>query len=305
MTSTTIAVSPSSEGFTQAQASRGYLASSFLRFRRDPISMAALVGFGVIVLLSYGSPWIAANILHSSPTDQDILNNLTPWFTPGHLMGTDELGRDVLTRALYAGQVSLGIGFTVAFVSLFLGVALGLIAGFYGGWIDDAINAVLQLIMGIPTLFLLITLSVIFRPDPLGLALLFGILGWTGNCRLVRGMVFSVRQRDYVDAARVLGVPDRRILVRHILPNVSSIVLVTAGFEVAGAIIGESGLSFLGLGVQPPTASWGNMLNGALQDATRAPWLVVAPGFFIFVTTLCIFLFADGLRDAMDPRLLE
>ncbi len=305
MTSTSLAASPSKQLDVQPQVSRGYLASSLLRFRRDPISMAALAGFIIIVAISYGAPWIAAGILHTSPTNQDILNSLEPLFTPGHLLGTDELGRDVLTRALYAGQVSLGIGFTVAFVSLFLGVALGLIAGFYGGWVDDAINALLQIIRGVPTLFLLITLSIIFRPDPLELAIFFGLLGWTGNCRLVRGMVFSVKQRDYVEAARVLGVPDRRILTRHILPNVSSIVLVVAGFEVAGAIIGESGLSFLGLGVQPPTASWGNMLSGALGNTTRAPWLVLAPGVFIFVTVLCIFLFADGLRDAMDPRLME
>jgi peptide/nickel transport system permease protein len=305
MTTARLIASRSTETNSRPQASRGYWETSLLRFRSDRISMVALFGFVVIVLLSYGAPWIADNILHTSPTRQDILNGLTPWFSPGHLLGTDELGRDVLTRALYAGQVSLGIGFTVAFVSLFLGVALGLIAGFYGGLIDDSINALLQIINGIPTLFLLITLSVIFRPDPLGLALIFGILGWTGNCRLVRGMVFSVRKRDYVDAARVLGVPDRRILVRHILPNVSSIVLVIAGFEVAGAILGESGLSFLGLGVQPPTASWGNMLSGALTNIARAPWLVIAPGLFIFFTTLCIYLFADGLRDAMDPRLKE
>jgi peptide/nickel transport system permease protein len=303
MSSTTVAVSSPMQVTEHPRPSRGFLEASLLRFSRDPISMVALVGFGLIVILSYGSPWISANLLHTSPTDQDILNNLTPWFSSGHLLGTDELGRDVLTRSLYAGQVSLGIGFIVAFLSLFIGVALGLVAGYYGKWVDDSINALLQIIRGIPTLFLLITLSVLFRPDPIMLAFFFGILGWTENCRLVRGMVFSVRQRDYVDAARVLGVPDRRILVRHILPNVSSIVLVVAGFEVAGAIIGESGLSFLGLGVQPPTASWGNMLSGALNNISRAPWLVVAPGAFIFFTVLCIFLFADGLRDAMDPRL--
>ncbi len=305
MTSASLTASASKEHVERPQASRGYWETTWLRFRQDRISILALAGFGLIVLLSFGAPWIAANILHTDPTDQDILNNLAPMFTPGHLLGTDQLGRDVLTRALYAGQVSLGIGFVVAFVSLFLGVALGLIAGFYGGWADDSINAVIQIIRGIPTLFLLITLSVVFRPDPLELALFFGILGWTGNARLVRGQVFSVRQRDYVDAARVIGVPTWRILLRHIFPNISSIVLVVAGFEVAGAIIGESGLSFLGLGVQPPTASWGNMLSGALDNITRAPWLVVAPGLFIFFTVLCIFLFADGLRDAMDPRLQE
>ncbi len=305
MTSASLAASPSRELTDRPQVSRGYWEMTWLRFRQDRISAVALAGFLLIVVLSFGAPWIAANILHTDPNEQDILNNLQPMFTPGHLLGTDELGRDVLTRALYAGQVSLGIGFVVAFVSIVLGVALGLIAGFYGGLADDSINAMIQIIRGIPTLFLLITLSVIFRPDPLELALFFGILGWTENARLVRGQVFSVRQRDYVEAARVVGVPTWRILARHILPNISSIVLVVAGFEVAGAIIGESGLSFLGLGVQPPTASWGNMLSSALDNISRAPWLIVAPGLFIFFTVLCIFLFADGVRDAMDPRLQE
>ncbi len=305
MTSASLTATPSRELGERPQVSRGYWESTWLRFRQDRVSVIALAGFALIVLLSFGAPWIAATLLHTDPTEQDILNNLAPMFTPGHFLGTDELGRDVLTRALFAGRVSLGIGFVVAFVSLSLGVALGLIAGFYGGWVDDSINAAIQVIRGIPTLFLLIVLSVLFRPDPLELALFFGILGWTENARLVRGQVFSVRQRDYVEAARVLGAQDWRILVRHILPNVSSIVLVVAGFEVAGAIIGESGLSFLGLGVQPPTASWGNMLSGALDNITRAPWLVVAPGLFIFFTVLCIFLVADGLRDAMDPRLQE
>lgn len=197
---------------TLAPESRGYWRTTLVRLLNDRITVAALVGFLVIVVLSYGAPWIASDILHTSPTDQDILNNLTPWFTPGHLLGTDELGRDVLTRALYAGKVSLGIGFVVACVSLFVGVALGLVAGFYGGLADDGINALLQIVRGIPSLFLLITLSILFRPDPLGLAVIFGLLGWTGNCRLVRGMVFSVRERDYVMAARLIGVRDRRIL---------------------------------------------------------------------------------------------
>lgn len=289
----------------QPTVSRGYWETSVLRFRRDPTSMAALFGFIIIVILSYGSPWIADNILRSSPTKQNILNNLTPPFTSLNILGTDELGRDVLTRVLFAGQVSLGIGFTVAFVSISIGVILGLVAGYYGGWVDDLINFILQIVRGIPTLYLLITLSVIFRPSPLGLAFIFGILGWTGICRQVRGVVFSVKQRDYVDAARVLGVPVQRILFRHILPNVSSIILVIAAFDIGGAIIGESGLSFLGLGVQPPTASWGNMLSGALDNITRAPWLIIAPGLFIFSTVLCVFLLADGLRDALDPRLKD
>ena len=285
--------------------SRGYWEASSLRFRRDPTSMAALLGFVAIAVLAYTSPWIAAYILRTDPTNQDILNNLTPWFTPGHLLGTDELGRDVLTRVLYAGQISLGFGFAVAFFQLSIGVTSGLVAGYYGGWVDDIINFVLQIVRGVPTFFLLVTLAGLFRPGALGLAFFFGLLGWTGICRQMRGLVFSIKQRDYVDAARVLGVPVPRILARHILPNVSSIILVLLPFDIGGAIIGEAGLSFLGFGIQPPTASWGNMLSGALDNITRAPWLIVAPGVFIWITVLCIFLLADGLRDALDPRLTE
>lgn len=303
--STATAVLDSARTAPKPVASRGYWASSFLRFRRDGISIVALFGFAIIVILAYGSPWIAANILHTDPTRQDILNNLTPWFTPGHLLGTDDLGRDVLTRALYAGQISLGFGFAVAFFQISIGVTSGLIAGYYGGRVDDIINFLLQIIRGIPTFFLLITLAGLFRPDPIGLALVFGLLGWTGICRQIRGLVFSVKKRDYVDAARVLGVPVQRILTRHILPNVSSIILVLVPFDIGGAIIGEAGLSFLGFGIQPPTPSWGNMLSGALDNITRAPWLIVAPGIFIWFTVLCIFLMADGLRDAFDPRLRE
>ncbi len=285
--------------------SRGYWETSFLRLVRDPVSLLALIGFLSILVLSLAAPWLAEHVLGTSPTRQDILNSLSPWFTPGHLLGTDELGRDVLTRVLYAGRISLGFGFAVAFFQIAIGVTLGLLAGFYGGWVDDVINAGLQVIRGIPTFFLLVTIAGIFRPDPIGLALIFGLLGWTGVCRQIRALVFSVRQRDYIDAARVLGVSDRRILFRHILPNVSSIILVILPFDIGGTIIGEAGLSFLGFGIQPPTPSWGNMLSGALDNVTRAPWLIVAPGMFIWFTVLCIFLIADGLRDAFDPRLKE
>jgi peptide/nickel transport system permease protein len=143
----------------------------------------------------------------------------------------------------------------------------------------------------------------VMRPSPFILAVIIGVLGWMGTARLVRGMALSVRERDYVLAARTMGASDRRIMARHLLPNVFSIVTVIAGFDVAGGILAESGLSYLGLGVQPPTASWGNMLAASLENVTRAPWLVVFPGLAIFLTTLAIFLVADGLRDALDPRL--
>ncbi len=284
--------------------SPGYLTLTWRRLRRDRVSMFAIYLFLAICLLTLVAPLIATYVLHTDPNAQDLRNNFAPP-APGRWLGTDELGRDNLTRVLYAGQVSLRIGFVVAAVSLLVGVPLGLIAGYYGGRADDAINAVIQVLQNIPGLFLLITLSVTYRPDPTGLAIIIGLIGWMGTARLVRGQTLTIARRDYVDAARVLGASDARILLQHVLPNLISVVTVVAGFEIASGILIESGLSYLGLGVQPPTASWGNMLQNSLDYVTRAPWLVAAPGVMIFLTVLSIFLLADGLRDAFDPRLTE
>ena len=173
------------------------------------------------------------------------------------------------------------VGFLVALVSLAIGAPLGLIAGYYGGRIDDLVNALVQFVINIPSLFILIILSVLFTPSVLGLALIFGLFYWPGTTRQVRGLVLSLRNRDYVDAARVLGASDARILARHILPNVVSIVTVVAGFDVASAILGESALSFLGFGVPVPLSSWGNMLSGSQDTFRSAPWLVYPPGLMI------------------------
>jgi peptide/nickel transport system permease protein len=286
----------------EARPSPGYFELTWRRLRRDRVSIFAIGLFAAICLVTLAAPLLATYVLHTDPNAQDLRNNFAPP-GPGRWLGTDELGRDNLTRVLYAGQVSLRIGFMVALVSMVAGVPLGLIAGFYGGRIDDAINAVIQVLQNIPLLFFLITLSITFRPDPTGLAVIIGLLGWMGTARLVRGQTLSVGRRDYVDAARVLGASDGRILFQHILPNLISVVSVVAGFEIASGILFESGLSYLGLGVQPPTASWGNMLQNSLDYVIRAPWLVAAPGVMIFLTVLAIFLLADGLRDAFDPRM--
>jgi peptide/nickel transport system permease protein len=219
------------------------------------------------------------------------------------LLGTDDLGRDALTRLLYAGRVSLSIGFLVAAIAIFVGTAAGLAAGFYGGWVDDAINAIIQFVVNIPGLFVLIILSVIFQPDVPILALIFAFFFWPGTARQVRGVSQSVRTRDYVVAAQSLGASDLRIMTRHVLPNVANVVMVGAGFDVGGAILGESALSFLGFGVRVPLASWGNMLSGSTDMFEKAPWLVYPPGAMIFLTVLCVVLLADGLRDAFDPRI--
>ncbi|MGE3270775.1 MAG: ABC transporter permease [Chloroflexota bacterium] len=290
-----------------SRPSRSFVANSIHRFRADRLSMFALGLFLVIIAVTIASPLIATYGLGTTPdqflrTPQGRIATLQPPGS-GYWLGTDELGRDNLTRLLYAGRVSLTVGFLVAFVSLVIGAPLGLVAGYYGGRMDDLVNALVQLVINIPSLFILIILSVIFTPNVVGLAIIFGLFYWPATTRQVRGMVLSLRNRDYVDAARVLGASDARILVRHILPNVISIVTVVAGFDVAAAILGESALSFLGFGVPVPLSSWGNMLSGSQDTFRSAPWLVYPPGLMILLTVLCVFLIADGLRDAFDPRI--
>jgi peptide/nickel transport system permease protein len=281
-----------------------YLGASWAKFKRDRTAVTALGILILIAFLSYASPWINARILHHDPNAIN-LDRIFAAPSAQNWVGTDEYGRDVLSRLLSAGRVSLSIGLAVATVSMTLGVTVGLVSGFFGGVVDDISNAVIQTLLNIPLIFLLILLSLLFRPNPAMLAVIIGITGWMGTARLVRGEVFSIRERDYVLAARAVGTRNWRLIFRHILPNVGSLIIVIAAFDVAGAILVESGLSFLGVGVQPPTATWGNMLINSRDYISQAPWLVAAPGVMIFVTILSIFLLANGLRDALDPWLKE
>jgi len=291
-------------------AGRGYVAATWTRLRRDRLTLAAIVLLGLVVLLTLAGPSVAQGLWGLDPYRQTLARRNQPPSSTNPF-GTDDLGRDVLARTLAAGRVSFSIGMIIAVVSLIVGVPVGLASGYFGGRFDDVSNAVIQTLANIPSLFLLILLAAMLRSSPLSdalswtlvMAVIIGLLGWMGTARQVRGMTFSVRERDYVRAAEALGASSSRIIFRHLLPNVFSIVSVIAGFEIAGGILAESGLSYLGLGVQPPTASWGNMLGGSLENVTRAPWLVLFPGLAICLTTLAIFLVADGLRDALDPRL--
>lgn len=284
-----------------AEASAGHWARAWRRVRRDRVTLFAVGLLVFVAALSFSAPLVGL-IFHLNPDKPDLLSRLDPP-SSAHLLGTDDLGRDILIRALYAGQVSLFIGVLAMATSLIVGVSLGVLGGYYRGWVDDAVNAVFQLTVNIPLLFLLILISVVFSPGVVGLATIIGLFSWQGTARQVRALVLSVSQRDYVDAARALGASSPWLMARHVLPNVVSIVFVVAGFDIAGAILAESGLSALGLGVQPPTATWGNMLSKSFDYATKAPWLVITPGVLIFLTVLGVFLLADGLRDALDPRL--
>jgi peptide/nickel transport system permease protein len=256
--------------------------------------------FALLCLACLAAP-LVSELTGYGPTEMDLTRpNAAP--SLNHPFGGDEYGRDYLIRTLWAGRVSLTTGFAVASVAMTIGVAVGLVAGYFGGWVDDCSNAVINALIALPTFFVLVLAATLVPPSLLTLALIIGGLGWMNVARQVRGVVLRAREYDYITAARVLGASNSRIMLRHVLPNVTSIVAVVAGFEIAAGIMAESGISFIGLGIQPPDASWGNMLTNSLRYVYSSPWLVVFPGAFIFTAVLCIYLLADGLRDALDPR---
>ncbi len=291
----------------QYRPSASLFSTALRRLRRDRLTLAAFGVLGLLVLMALAAPWISANLLYTTYEKIDLeLRMMFPTLAkPMWWLGTDDYGRSQLVRLMYGAQVSLGIGVLAALINLTIGITLGLIAGFYRGRVDDLINWLITTMVSIPTIFLLLVVAALFRPGVVQLAVVIGFISWMGVARIVRGQVFAARERDYVLAARTIGASNRRIMLVHILPNIIPIVLIIMGIDIGGVILTESALSYLGFGVQPPMASWGNMLTNAASFMFHAPWLVLAPGFFISLTVLCLYLIGDGLRDALDPRLKE
>lgn len=279
--------------------------SSFFRdvfWKRIRSNRLALAG-GVIVLCMFVMALVAP-LVARDPGAIDIVHRLQPpgWNYP---LGTDDLGRDVLSRIMYGARISLMVGFVAVGIATAIGVVLGALAGYYGGWVDALLMRFVDIMLCFPTFFLILAVIAFLEPSIWNIMIIIGLTSWMGVTRLVRAEFLSLRERDFVQAARALGARDARVIFRHILPNALSPVLVSATLGVAGAILTESALSFLGIGVQPPTPSWGNMLIVGKQTLGTAWWLSAFPGLAILVTVLGYNLLGEGIRDALDPRLKE
>jgi len=260
------------------------------------------VAGGSVVLLLFVVSLLASWI---SPYDPNEINLSEVLAHPSraHLFGTDQLGRDVLSRIIWGAGISLKVGFVATGFSLLIGIILGALAGYYGRWVDAVIMRFVDIMLCFPAFFLILAVIAILEPSIWNIMIVIGLTGWMGITRLVRADFISLRERDFVQAARAIGAGDLRIIFRHILPNAMASVLVAATLGVAGAILTESALSFLGIGVQPPTPSWGNILTAGKNNIDIAWWLSLYPGLAILITVLGYNLLGEGIRDSLDPRL--
>ncbi|MEO3945873.1 oligopeptide ABC transporter permease [Gorillibacterium sp. CAU 1737] len=275
------------------------------RYRKNKLAVFGLGFIGLLLLVSIFAPWLAPHnpfqSIKNAAGGLDIMAkpDSTYW------LGTDSLGRDILSRLLYAGRVSLSVGIVSVTISTVLGILLGAVAGYYGKWADSIIMRVVDVVYCFPVMFLIITVSTLLKPSIYNVMIIIGLVSWTSTARLVRGEILRVRELEYVQASKALGVSDFSIILQHILPNIMAPILVQATLMTADAILTEAALSFLGVGVQQPTPSWGNMLNEAMSILVLRfkYWIWLYPGLAILLTVLSINFIGDGLRDALDPKL--
>ena len=270
------------------------------RFRRNRLAMCGLALVAGMFAVALLAPWLA-------PYDPNLIELKEVLMPPSgaHLLGTDTLGRDVLSRVIYGSRISLLVGFVAVGIATLIGVLVGSLSGYYRGWVDQVCMRLVDVMLCFPVFFLILAVIAFLGPSIWNIIVIIGLTGWMGVARLVRAEFLSLREREFVAAARSLGASDARLICRHLLPNALTPVMVSATLGVAGAILTESALSFLGLGVQPPTPSWGNILTMGKDNIEIAWWLSVFPGLAILVTVMSYNLLGEGIREAIDPRLKE
>ncbi len=268
------------------------------RFRRHRMAMAGAITLILLFIYAFGGGLIYTS---ARANFNDTSKRLQPP-SAEHPFGTDTVGRDVLARTIQGGRISLMIGLTAALLEIIIGVLIGAIAGYYGGWIDSLLMRFTEAMLIIPSLFLLIVMARIVGGNVFFIVIIIGLTSWMYVARIVRAEFLSLKENEYILAARSIGTPTREIIFRHILPNSMAPIVVAATLAVATAILSEAYISFLGMGVQPPTATWGNMLDGSYNYIESAPWMWIFPGLLILLTVLSINFVGDGLRDALDPR---
>jgi peptide/nickel transport system permease protein len=271
------------------------------RLWRDRAAVVSAAFLVLMIIVSLLAPLIAP----MDPTVTNLPKRLLPPGSPGHLLGTDELGRDMLSRLIWGGRVSLFVGFIAVLIAMSAGVVVGLLAGYFGGWVDSVIMRLIDILMAFPSLLLAIAVVASLGPGLTNAMLAVSIVGIPYYARIVRGSVLSLRNQEFVQAARVIGAGDLRIIVYHILANSLAPLIVAATLDVGWMIMAAAGLSFLGLGAQPPTAEWGVMLSAGRQQIRNAPHISILPGLMIFLVVLALNFLGDGVRDAMDPRLRQ
>lgn len=269
------------------------------RFMKHRMAVVGSITLFLLVFMSFVGPFLSPYSFDGI----DLPNSNQQWPSMAHWLGTDELGRDILTRLMYAGRISLSVGLSVAFLGVVIGTIVGGLAGYFGKWVDNAGMRLTDVFLSIPILMLLMVMMKFLGKELIIIVLILGATSWMGVARLVRGEFLSLRNQEFIEASHAQGASSIWIMLRHMLPNALAPIFVAATLGVADAIMLESALSFLGFGIQPPTPSWGNMLTDAQQYMISTPWLAFYPGLLIFLTVASINFVGDGLRDALDPKL--
>ncbi len=276
------------------------LRNTWRRLLRNKMAVVGLILIVVLTLLAI----FAGTVSPYDPYQLSFREKLQPP-SAAHLLGTDELGRDMLSRLIYGARISLSVGLISQVIAVVIGIIVGAVAGYFGGRLDNYLMRLTDMMFAFPDLLFAMGIMFALGPGLINLFIALGIVGWAGMARLVRGQVLSIREREFIEAARAIGESDFRIIMRHVLPNCMAPIIISVTLGIPGAIMAEAGLSFLGLGAQPPLSSWGQMIAFGKAWMRSAPWLSVYPGLAIMVTVLAFNLFGDGLRDALDPRLKD